>query len=216
VVIAIIALLISLLLPSLQRAQELANRAFCAGSARKIASACILYAEDWDGYGPPNGVEGGPLDEHVYWDKPLAPYLGMDRDAPMWDWIWFRTNGCPSWRPGVWASVYHVSLTTNNHLTNPFSNANDWHRLTGVDVPSEVILTFDNWVSYINYGGFPPSILRAACLGTMHHTGQVAVHPRHLAEGLNFAFVDGHAQFHSYVRLPGGRGVFTGGNLRVD
>jgi prepilin-type N-terminal cleavage/methylation domain-containing protein/prepilin-type processing-associated H-X9-DG protein len=203
VVIAIIALLISLLLPSLQRAQELANRAVCRSAARKIADACLLYAEDWDGYGPPNGVLGGPLDEHIYWDKPLAPYLGMDRDAPMQDWIWFGKNGCPSWRRRGRGS-YCISLTTNNHLTNPFSDANDWHRLTAVDVPSEVILTFDNWVSYINYGPFPPTILRGAARS------------RHLGDGLNFAFVDGHAQFHPYVQLPGWGGAFTGGNLRVN
>jgi prepilin-type N-terminal cleavage/methylation domain-containing protein/prepilin-type processing-associated H-X9-DG protein len=214
VVIAIIALLVSLLLPSLQRAQELANRAVCAGSARKIAAACLLYAEDWDGYGPPNGVLGGPLDEAVRWHKPLAPYLGADPDAPMRDWIWFGTNGCPSYRFGArWD--YRIALTTNNHLTNPFSDANDWHRLTAVDVPSEVILSFDHWTSYINYGGFPPSSLRICCVGTMYGN-QVAVYPRHLAEGLNFVFVDGHAQFHPYLRLPGGGGTFTGGNLRVN
>jgi prepilin-type N-terminal cleavage/methylation domain-containing protein len=214
VVIAIIALLVSLLLPSLQRAQELANRAVCSGAARKLANACLLYAEDWDGYGPPNGVRGGPLDEHVHWDKPLAPYLGIVRDAPIREWIWFGTNGCPSYRFGArWD--YMIALTTNNHLTNPFSHADDWHKLTGVDVPSEVIMTFDNWVSYINYGSFPPTILQAACVGTMYGK-QVAVYPRHLGEGLNFVCVDGHAQFHPYIVLPGGRGVFTGGKLRVD
>ena len=42
VVIAILALLIALLLPSLQRAQELANRSICRNNQKTIAMACIL------------------------------------------------------------------------------------------------------------------------------------------------------------------------------
>ncbi|MGE3182486.1 MAG: type II secretion system protein, partial [Phycisphaerae bacterium] len=46
VVVAIIALLISILLPSLSRARELAKRAVCRANARGIAQSCHLYAND--------------------------------------------------------------------------------------------------------------------------------------------------------------------------
>jgi prepilin-type N-terminal cleavage/methylation domain-containing protein/prepilin-type processing-associated H-X9-DG protein len=208
VVIAIIALLISLLLPSLQRAQELANRAVCGGNARKIANACILYAEDWDGYGPPQDWR---TEEYVSWHKPLASYLGTaSRDDPVHKHLYFRTNGCPSWRSAPWAITWGVGLTINTHLCTP---PNLWRRLTVLESPSECVLSFDHFVSYLNFGGFPQSALRNTVTGVMH--GEVIkLYPRHLGEGLNFAFVDGHVQFHPYIPLPGGGGIFAGGNLR--
>lgn len=50
VVVAIIALLISILLPSLSRARELAKRAVCAANLRGIGQGCHIYSnenEEW-------------------------------------------------------------------------------------------------------------------------------------------------------------------------
>lgn len=49
VVIAIISLLVSILLPSLTRAKELARRTACAANLRNIALGSVLYAEDQAG-----------------------------------------------------------------------------------------------------------------------------------------------------------------------
>lgn len=46
VVVAIIALLVAILLPSLSRAREQAHRVQCASNARQINLACIMQAED--------------------------------------------------------------------------------------------------------------------------------------------------------------------------
>jgi len=52
VVIGIIALLISILLPSLNRARETANRVKCASNMRQIGQAILLYANDNKGAYP--------------------------------------------------------------------------------------------------------------------------------------------------------------------
>jgi prepilin-type N-terminal cleavage/methylation domain-containing protein len=57
VVVAIIALLISILLPSLARARELSKRAVCAANVRGIGQSCKIYANDFS----------------EQW--PIAPYL---------------------------------------------------------------------------------------------------------------------------------------------
>lgn len=51
VVVAIIALLISILLPSLNAAREQAKRAVCANNIRQMNMACMQYAQDYrDGF----------------------------------------------------------------------------------------------------------------------------------------------------------------------
>jgi len=66
VVIGIIALLISILLPSLNKARETANRVKCAANLKAIGNSLLLYSNDWKGAYPrtvynANAVAGGFL-----------------------------------------------------------------------------------------------------------------------------------------------------------
>src|SRR4028118_1790579 len=72
VVIGIIALLISILLPSLNAARRQATRIACAANIRSIGQAYALYANEYKGNYPPvqmwhwpNGNWGNP-----WWDNP--------------------------------------------------------------------------------------------------------------------------------------------------
>lgn len=66
VVIAIISLLVSILLPSLQKAKELAKQAVCLSNLRNVGLGLQLYSSNNDGFIPPR------YDETVnkYWEKP--------------------------------------------------------------------------------------------------------------------------------------------------
>src|SRR5207253_10810303 len=59
VVIGIIALLISILLPSLSRARETANRVKCASNLAQIGKAMLLYANENQGNYPRTYFQGG-------------------------------------------------------------------------------------------------------------------------------------------------------------
>ena len=59
VVIGIIALLISILLPSLNRARETANRVKCGSNLRSIGQALLMYSNENRGKYPRTYYESG-------------------------------------------------------------------------------------------------------------------------------------------------------------
>jgi prepilin-type N-terminal cleavage/methylation domain-containing protein len=63
VVIGIIALLISILLPALNKARQAANDIVCASNVRQFTTACLMYSQDHKGYLVPNyGTTQGNID----------------------------------------------------------------------------------------------------------------------------------------------------------
>jgi prepilin-type N-terminal cleavage/methylation domain-containing protein/prepilin-type processing-associated H-X9-DG protein len=108
VVIAVIAILASILLPALLRAKGTAHSAKCRNNLRQIGIANALYIGDEGGY--PVGLNSS------YWFKALGPY-GAGADL---DWTVIRVTmrpkglGCPTAKfpdrisnnSGVWKSDY--------------------------------------------------------------------------------------------------------------
>lgn len=82
VVVAIIALLISILLPSLSRARELAKRAVCAANLRGIGQSQHIYSNDnleWfpvDWHAPPTGAAEGTS------EVSFLGNMGLDLEDP--------------------------------------------------------------------------------------------------------------------------------------
>jgi len=99
VVIGIIALLISILLPSLNRARETANRVKCASNLRQIGQAILLYSND--SKGPyPRGIYSGSATLQL---STATATIGTQVYG-------FSTLGIPSG-------------TANNAATDPFAGA---------------------------------------------------------------------------------------------
>jgi prepilin-type N-terminal cleavage/methylation domain-containing protein len=111
VVIGIIAVLIAILLPVLQRAKEAANRTNCSSNLRQWGIALTAYAGDNKGNFPYNGlprpgVPVGGFDTswnssvvQTFWKKYLLPLHSLDeRDrnnvlfCPTQDWHRLRSN----------------------------------------------------------------------------------------------------------------------------
>ena len=93
VVVAIIALLISILLPSLSRARELSKRLVCAANIKGIGTSFKIYANDNDESWPVAPHEGGSQIQYVHeWDGagqltfgPGAPQSGGSATEPSTD-----------------------------------------------------------------------------------------------------------------------------------
>ena len=119
-VIAIIALLVSILLPSLRRARELAARAVCLTSARANANAATMYAAEHERF-PPSGLytpdgdgEGERVGPWFHRDL-MGNYLGLDTTT---DWpAATGTALCPA-RPVLCSTSwvgYNASMCSATH-----------------------------------------------------------------------------------------------------
>lgn len=109
VVIAIVGILTSLLMPALQNAMTTARMAQCSSSQRNVGAAYMLYAEDWNGFLPPDNTQtlsewhcftlaAGMSTTHL-----LGPYAGY----PDWGkWI-NNKRGTVEAQDQVYGSVFH-------------------------------------------------------------------------------------------------------------
>ena len=126
VVIGIIALLISILLPSLQRARQMANLIYCQSNLRQVGQLVQLYAAQNNGFLPPlNGYSvypGAP-------GSPQNPYNGY--------WQEYR------WHDLLALLVTPTQLSSNQGYfpyANPVASYHPLHTLQAyhdVDVPPE-------------------------------------------------------------------------------
>jgi len=85
VVIGIIALLISILLPSLNRARETANRVKCASNLRQIGQAILLYANENKGSYPITQRPANPDSAMPVWGTGLTLTDPFTTNAPLGD-----------------------------------------------------------------------------------------------------------------------------------
>jgi prepilin-type N-terminal cleavage/methylation domain-containing protein/prepilin-type processing-associated H-X9-DG protein len=129
VVIGIIALLISILLPSLNRARETANRVKCASNLRQIGQSILIYSND----------QKGPY--------PRTNYTSTGSITPTWG---TGSTGSDPFLPNgpvnndVTAALYLLLRTqdiTAEVFTCPSSNAEKWDFGGG----SNTALNWSNW-----------------------------------------------------------------------
>ena len=116
VVVAIIAVLISLLLPALGEARDLAKGVVCQSNERAIGLTMVMYRESWKNWMPPledtssNAEEShfGEGDATWYWADTLIDDFDMKRES----------FSCPIFPPERGAKLPTVGWTTSDNVAD--------------------------------------------------------------------------------------------------
>ena len=174
VVIAVIALLASMLLPALQEARGMARRIKCVSNLKQIGLAVQMYADDYDGWWPPSWRMNGDGTQSS-WYNLIQPYCkgGYSKlfrcpSVPKSD------SECISRKcgDGLMRSIY-VSYGMNDR-----PNANQKDRYLNILYSTRMFFVGEG---AINTSSSPGT---EATLGYPHNGGQ------------NILFVDGHVQWY--------------------
>ncbi|OQA84715.1 MAG: putative major pilin subunit [Lentisphaerae bacterium ADurb.Bin242] len=210
IVIAMIAILAGLLLPSLNRARDKARAMGCVGNMKQITLATVLYANDYNDYFP-------PLYNTANFMTAFEKYLNVRRDdikewknqLPSKAKVYF----CPDDRENAETKTANLSYfcnmyvgCVNYYIVNGMGSATieaaHAYRLNQVRTPS-VKLFFadyfhpDRWVTYMDQNSFP-FYTSATFAGNRVAAGVSFRHNRQA----NFSYLDGHIagdRFQKYV-----------------
>ena len=217
VVIGIIALLISILLPSLSKARETSNNVKCLSNLRQLAVAIIGYAGDNHGQLPPSLFIPNPTGATAYvpvyngeYGNPIVPT--WNNAWPGWDCLIFpwlsQSKGafvCPSdpyqQNTATLSSLDDVTYTGRRsyacngyNATNPLFSTNPqacvmaWNWSQKLSAcASDTFLVVDRW--------HPGNTLGADSYGECGSINHLSGTQKPAHNGKpNFAFVDGHVE----------------------
>lgn len=197
VVIAVIAILLTLLFPGLKSARDAAKRLSCMGNLKQTAYACQMYVSDYQRYPTPNcrpaNTDG---DQAVRWYRALLPYMapncpwppgttesyGLTRAAALAAWA---CPSCPYKRV--------VGTTTCMHygMSESFDNSST--------ASGGYICVPQNYVAKNGAVVFADRMMDWTGMLSKNSGANSRPDPRHLGNTANFSFVDGHV---SSIKLP--------------
>lgn len=223
VVIGVIALLISILMPTLSRAQESAKAVTCQSNMRQIAVAFLNYSQANRNYymlpsftplvSPAGFKSDGRFNYSWGWANGNllaggSAYLPAS-EGLLWPYIKSEAvMSCPSAK-GIIPSALpepapHMAYARN---TRTGANATKISRLTQIRRPAETFILYDSAIVSVVTGS-----LQGQVTGNFPSSGLPSFHGRHIKRG-SVAWYDGHVTLEepyiSLVNLATGYGSYT-------
>jgi len=219
VVIAIITLLVAILIPVVNRARELGQRAVCLSNLKQLTLAWNLYAEDNDGWlvrGCPYGqatsgssrILKGWLGRAFLHPESRSELLEDPNKGPLWPYIRdVDCYRCPRGRTD-YAATYTTVISANSYQVEgtSHSNAGSRWRMTapGARV-GKTVLRLTNLEDIISPGASQRAIFMDE--GQVPFDNDFYVHylypqwtfssppPTHHAKGITLSMSDGHVEY---------------------
>ncbi len=201
VVVAIIGILASMLMPTLQQSLESARSVMCTNNLKQISLISTQYSEAYNGYLPPNVRSAGA----VYWaDNLYALYANKTpgNKIVFRTGDWSSTNAsvprspfdCPTSVPDIGANIrLSIDYTINIHMTAGYGRASRTRK------PSSRGVFFDGYreINNPDQGTTPTAAVAYNALtlpeniNAWRHNGSV-----------NVAWYDGHVTTQNYGTIP--------------
>ncbi len=210
VVIGIIALLISILLPSLQSARQSANKVVCQSNMRQIGLFGQMYAGDNGGWAPNTGFYGkaynlpsrfwkdglaSPIVDYAYGEQMASWRTRADAEQFYWDGPGSLFI-CPSNPAAIdrlnksyVGTRLHGQLSDTATFATPLDEPS--RRMTTAAHASEVYFLVEQWQPNLVWTSGNDRKLNAS-----HNGLNIDAH----GEARNYAFVDGHVS--SWIEDP--------------
>jgi len=228
VVIAIIAILAAILFPVFAQAREAARKASCSSNLKQLATASLMYSNDYDNnmitgggncHGSPPGCSAANPLPGLQWQWVIQPYVK--------NWGLFTCPSDPR-SHGPTGSGVPVSYAVNNLGLMDLSNWQSGVNEAKVDRPAETILLGDG-----GNGGYFDNTPTWGTADANRMIGDYTLWnnwdrfartdagwnwsdklPRH-GDGNNYAFADGHVKFFR-ARPPSEAGCKMGNSVPFD
>jgi prepilin-type N-terminal cleavage/methylation domain-containing protein/prepilin-type processing-associated H-X9-DG protein len=196
IVVAIVAILVAMTMPALNRAKTRAQTAKCVENVRQLGAAFQLYSAENDGNLPYTHYIGEQYQgtEQLWWHREIAPYLGFTWDENS---DWYATSKlpgvfrCPS--DPFYASWWGAeeSYGCNMWLTQAPSAGTPRTKRMAIARPSEMILLADT-------GHIPED--GGISLAVAPNDPSLALMARHNGSG-TVGWLDGHVTLETAARL---------------
>ena len=220
VVIAIIALLVSILMPSLTKARRLANRAVCAAHLKQWGSMIWLYASENSEALPPSGGHSYEIYEvHGPTFRALMEPYGLCRQFAFCTESWippeqqadaYATNGYANW--GYSYHAYRGGGWAPNPMSGPRRITDN--NIEDTDYPAVLIADASSYHSMTNWTPYGPPFLfchtnhpdynRAGAGVNMYDYRQM-----YIALGTNNCYTDGHVTWIDFDDLDQSKHIIS-------